>query len=126
MNLSRRIWLGGVVHFVFFTVVYAIVADESAGLTLFAAGIVFAGLVAGWTWVWWRRHGDLAADLDEADAADAVGPVGVFAAASLRPLALGVGMTGIVLGVVIGVWMTLVGLAIVVSQVALLVRDVDS
>ena len=126
MNLSRRIWLGGVVHFVFFTVVYAIVTDESAGLTLFAAGIVFAGLVAGWTWLWWRRHGDLPADLPDADAADAVGPVGVFAAASLRPLALGVGMTGIVLGVVIGVWMTLVGLAIVASQVALLVRDTDS
>jgi hypothetical protein len=50
----------------------------------------------------------------------------VFASASLRPLALGVGMTGIVLGVVIGVWMLLVGIAIVASQVALLVRDVDS
>jgi len=48
------------------------------------------------------------------------------ATASLRPLVLGVGMTGIVLGVVIGVWMVLVGLAIVASQVALLVRDVDS
>ena len=126
MNLSRRIWLGGVAHFVFFTIVYAIVANESAGLTLFAAGIVFAGLVAGWTWRWWRRHGDLPADLPDADASDAAGPVGVFTAASLRPLALGVGMTGIVLGVVIGVWMTLVGLAIVASQVALLVRDVDS
>jgi hypothetical protein len=120
------IWLGGVVHFAFFTVVYALVADESAGVTLFAAGIAFAGLVAGWTWVWWRRHGDLVSDLPETDASDEAGPVGVFAAASLRPLALGIGMTGIVLGVVIGVWMTLVGLAIVVSQVALLVRDVDS
>ena len=126
MNLSRRIWFGGVVHFVFFTLVYAIVADESAGLTLFAAGIVFAGLVAGWTSVWWRRHGDLAADLPDADGSDAAGPVGVFTAASLRPLALGAGMTGVVLGVVLGVWMTLVGLAIVASQVALLVRDTDS
>jgi hypothetical protein len=120
------IWFGGVVHFAFFAVVYAIVADESAGLTLFVAGVAFAGLVAGWTWVWWRRHGDLPSDLPEVDASDEAGPVGVFAAASLRPLALGVGMTGIVLGVVIGVWMTLVGLAIVASQVALLVRDVDS
>jgi hypothetical protein len=126
VNLSRRIWVGGVVHFAFFTVVYAIVADESAGLTLFAAGIVFAGLLAGWTSVWWRRHGDMPSDLPDVDASDAAGPVGVFASASLRPLALGAGMTGIVLGVVIGVWMTLVGLAIVASQVALLVRDVDS
>lgn len=126
MKLSRLIWIGGAVHFAFFTVVYAIVADDAAGLTLFAAGIAFAGLVAGATWVWWRRHGDLASDRADADASEESGPVGVFAAASLRPLALGAGMTGIVLGVVIGVWMTLVGLAIVASQVALLVRDTDS
>jgi hypothetical protein len=126
VKLSRLIWIGGAVHFAFFTVVYAIVADDAAGLTLFAAGIAFAGLVAGATWVWWRRHGDLASDRADADASEESGPVGVFAAASLRPLALGAGMTGIVLGVVIGVWMTLVGLAIVASQVALLVRDTDS
>jgi hypothetical protein len=126
VNLTRLIWIGGVVHFAFFAVVYAMVADESAGVTLFAAGIAFAGLVAGWTWVWWRRHGDLASDRADADTSDEAGPIGVFTAASLRPLALGVGMTGIALGVVIGVWMTLVGLAIVASQVALLVRDVDS
>jgi hypothetical protein len=126
VKLSRLIWIGGAVHFAFFTVVYAIVADDAAGLTLFAAGIAFAGLVAAATWVWWRRHGDLASDRADADASEESGPVGVFAAASLRPLALGAGMTGIVLGVVIGVWMTLVGLAIVASQVALLVRDTDS
>ena len=126
VNLSRRIWLGGVVHFVFFTVVYAIVADDVGG----------ADAVR-------RRHRlrRPRRRMDVGVVAPArrpcgrprrgrrlrrAGPVGVFAAASLRPLALGVGMTGIVLGVVIGVWMTLVGLAIVVSQVALLVRDVDS
>ena len=126
MRLSRLIWMGGVVHFVFFATVYAIVGDDKAGLTLLTAGVAFAGLVAAWTWVWWREHGDLSADGDEVDPSDDAGPVGVFAAASLRPLVLGVGMTGIVLGVVIGVWMVLVGLAIVASQVALLVRDVDS
>jgi hypothetical protein len=126
MRLSHLIWLGGVGHFAFFAIVYAIVADDKAGLTLFTAGIAFAGLIAAWTWVWWRGHGDLPADRAQADASDDAGPIGVFTAASLRPLVLGVGMAGIVLGVVIGVWMVLVGLAIVASQVALLVRDVDS
>ena len=72
MRLSRLIWLGGVVHFAFFATVYAIVADDAAGLTLFTAGIAFAALVAGWTALWWRRHGDLSADVAEADASDAV------------------------------------------------------
>ena len=126
MSLARLIWLGGVVHFTFFAIVYAIVGDDAAGLTLFAAGIAFTALIAGWTAVWWRRHGDLSSDDVDADVSDEAGPVGVFASASLRPLALGVGMTGIVLGVVLGVWLLLVGIAIVASQVALLVRDVDS
>jgi cytochrome c oxidase subunit IV len=126
VNLARLVWLGGVVNFTFFAIVYAIVGDDAAGLTLFVAGIGFAALVAGWTWMWWRQHDELAADRADADASDDAGPVGVFASASLRPLALGIGMTGIVLGVVIGVWMVLIGLAIVASQVALLIRDVDS
>ncbi len=126
MRLSRLIWLGGAVHFAFFATVYAIVGDDAAGLTLLTAGVAFSALVAAWTALWWRTHGDLSSDDVAADAADAAGPVGVFTAASLRPLVLGVGMTGIVLGVVLGVWMLLVGIAIVVSQVALLVRDVDS
>ena len=51
--------------------------------------------------------------------------VGVYPTASLRPLALAAGMTAVVLGVTLGSWMLIAGLAIVVSQVALLVRDAD-
>ena len=45
--------------------------------------------------------------------------------ASLRPLALGVGLSAAALGVVLGSWMLLGGVAIIASQVALLVRDAD-
>ena len=64
-------------------------------------------------------------DRTDADAVDEVGVVGVYPTASLRPLALGVGITAAVLGVVLGSWMLLAGVAIVASQVALLVRDAD-
>lgn len=127
MRLALAIWLAGVVHFGAFAVIYAIAADDAAGEVLLLAGVAFAALGAGWTWAWYRRHHDqLPSDRADADMSEGAGPVGVFPAASLRPLALGVGMTGVVLGIVVGVWMTLVGLAIVASQVALLVRDVDS
>jgi hypothetical protein len=127
MRLALAIWLAGAVHFTAFAVIYAVSADEAAGEVLLLAGVGFAALGAGWTWLWYRRHGDeLPSDRADADVSEGAGPVGVFPAASLRPLALGVGMTGVVLGLVIGVWMLLVGLAIVASQVALLVRDVDS
>ena len=127
MRLALAIWLGGVVHYAAFAVIYAIATDEAAGEVLLIGGIPFAALGAGWTWVWYRHHRDqMPSDRADADVGEGAGPVGVFPAASLRPLTLGVGMTGIVLGLVIGIWMTLVGLAIVASQVALLVRDVDS
>jgi hypothetical protein len=127
MRVTLAIWLAGIVHYGLFAVIYAIVTDEAAGEVLLLAGVPFAALGAGWTWVWHRHHGDqLASDRADADMAEGAGPVGVFPAASLRPLTLGVGMTGVILGLVVGLWMTLVGLAIVASQVALLVRDVDS
>jgi hypothetical protein len=40
-------------------------------------------------------------------------------------VAVAVGMTGIALGVVLGSWMTMAGVALVASQVALLTRDAD-
>ncbi len=45
--------------------------------------------------------------------------------ASLRPLALAAGISASALGFVLGSWMLLGGVAIIASQVALLVRDAD-
>ena len=51
--------------------------------------------------------------------------VGIYPSASLRPLALAFGASAAVLGVALGSWMTIAGVAIVASQVALLTRDAD-
>jgi type IV secretory pathway TrbD component len=51
--------------------------------------------------------------------------VGVYPTASLRPLALATGMTAAALGVAVGSWMVIAGVAVIASQVALLVRDAD-
>ena len=56
---------------------------------------------------------------------DETGIVGVYPTASLRPLALGVGITATALGVVLGSWMSIAGVGIIASQVALLTRDAD-
>jgi hypothetical protein len=126
MRIERTIWLGGIVHFTVFAAIYGVVGDDPVGFVLLVAGIGFAALVAFWTLLWSRRHGERPSDDTDADASDDSGVVQTFAVASLRPLALGFGITGIALGLVIGIWLTLVGSAIVASQVALLVRDIDS
>ena len=72
----------------------------------------------------WRRRNPRAhprpQDRVDADARDETGIVGVFPTASLRPLALGVGITATALGVVLGSWMSIAGVGIIASQVALL------
>ncbi len=126
MKVEILLWAGVTVHFAFVGVLYGFVGDDPAGaaLLLIAAGL--GGLVAGWLWSWRRRHhARRPEDLVDADAPDGTGVVGVYPTASLRPLALATGMTALALGVVVGSWMAIAGIAIVASQVALLVRDAD-
>jgi hypothetical protein len=119
-------WVGVTVYYTVLGVIYLAVGGEPAGVSLLFLAAAFGGLVAGWVWNEDRgRPGVDPQDDTDADAPDDTGVVGVYPTASLRPLAVAVGMTGTVLGVVVGSWMTMAGLAIVASQVALLVRDLD-
>jgi len=126
VRLQLLHWVGVTVYFAGIGLIYLAVGGEAAGLALLFLASAFGGLVAGWLWSQDREGSRLDPQDDvDADAPDAVGVVGVYPTASLRPLAVAVGMTGTVLGIVVGSWMTMAGLAIVASQVALLVRDLD-
>lgn len=107
-------------------VIYALVGGDPAGVSVLLAGSGLGGLVAGWTWDWSRKHDERVEDRADVDASDLTGIVGVYPTASLRPLALAIGVTAIVLGIPLGSWMSMIGLAIVGSQVLLLTRDTDT
>ncbi len=126
MRLELILWTGVVVYFTLIGALYWLVNGDAAGASLLLMATGLGGLVAGWTWDW-RRHHDhpRPEDRTDADVVDEAGVVGVYPAASVRPLALAVGITAAMLGLVLGSWMALVGVAIVASQVALLVRDAD-
>jgi hypothetical protein len=126
VKLELILWSGVTVHFIAFGVFYAVIGDDPAGAVLLLLGAGLGALVAYWTWGWRRKHPHpRPEDRSDADVADEAGVVGRFPTASVRPLAIAVGMTGAVLGVVFGSWMTVAGLVLVASQVALLVRDAD-
>ena len=126
MKTEGLFWAGGALYFAVIGAVYLAVGDDPIGVALLVASTALGGLVAGWIWSWRRHDGaPRPSDLDDSDASDETGVVGVYPTASLRPLALGAGMSAIALGTVLGSWMTAAGVAIVASQVALLVRDAD-
>lgn len=126
MRLEALLWSGVVVYYVVVGVIYLAVGGDTAGVALLLLAAAFGGLVAGWTWDWGHRHGPRIEDRGDADASDLTGIVGIYPTASLRPLALAFGVTATVLGVPLGSWMTMIGLAVIASQVLLLTRDSDT
>ena len=126
MRTETILWTGVTVYYAVIGVIYMLVSDDPIGVSvlLFATGL--GGLVAGWSWDWGRRHGQRVEDRGDTDASDATGIVGVYPTESLRPVALAVGSTALVLGIPLGSWLSMIGLAIVASQVMLLVRDLDT
>jgi hypothetical protein len=126
MRLETILWVGVTVYFTVIGAIYWLVDGDPAGASLLLMATGLGGLVAGWMWDWRRRNPHpRPQDRVDGDAGDETGLIGVFPTASLRPLALGLGITAAALGVVLGSWMSIAGVGIVASQVALLTRDAD-
>ena len=125
MKSERSLWLGVTVYFAVIAAISGAVGGEPAGVVALCAAGAFGGLVAGWSWRWSRQHGPRPADRDDADVADELGDVGIYPSASLRPLGVAGGFTLALLGLPLGSWMTVAGIALLASQVGLIVRDRD-
>lgn len=125
MRAEAVLWGGVTLYFGVLAVLYAAVGGEAAGVTVLAVAAAFGGLVAGWSWRWTRQHPAPAGDLPNRDVVDDHGSVGIYPTASLRPLGVAAGFTLLLLGLPLGSWMSVAGLALLASQVGLLVRDRD-
>lgn len=126
MRLETILWAGVAVYFAVIGLIYLLVSDDPIGTTVLFSAAVFGGLVAGWSWRWGRLHGTRIEDRGDTDASDSTGIVGVYPTESLRPVALAIGSTLLLVGVPLGSWLSVIGFAIIASQVILLVRDMDT
>ncbi len=125
MRIEAILWTGVACYLALIGITYLFVSGEVIGVTILLFASAGGGLIGGWLWHWNRSNTVRAEDISDADASAEVGVVGVYPSASMRPLGVAIGMTGVALGVAVGLWMTLAGLAIIASQVTLLVRDAD-
>lgn len=126
MRLEAILWTGVTVYFAAIGLVYLSVGGDATGVALLLIATGLGGLVAGWTWHWTRRHDERVEDRADVDAIDHTGVVGVYPTASLRPIALAAGTTAVLVGVAIGSWLSMIGIAVVTSQLLLLTHDSDT
>jgi hypothetical protein len=126
MRLETLLWAGVTLYFAVIGVIYLFVSDDPVGVSILLSATGLGGIIAGWSWDWGRRHGERIEDRAEADASDATGIVGVYPTESLRPVALALGATALLLGIPLGSWLSMIGIAIIASQLMLLVRDLDT
>ncbi|WP_051063215.1 aa3-type cytochrome oxidase subunit IV [Ilumatobacter nonamiensis] len=126
MKIEAILWTGVAVFYIVIGLLYLAVGGDTAGVVLLLLATGLGGLVAGWVWDWTRRNGERVENRADVDAIDSTGVVGVYPTASLRPLALAIGVTAMFLGIPLGSWLSMVGIAIVASQVLLLTRDTDT
>lgn len=103
--------------------VYVGVGGEPAGAVLLTIAIVFAGLIGGWLWLWVSRNPPRAEDRADGTMADETGELGTFVTGSWRPFSMAVAATIIGVGLAIGPWLALIGVALLVYNVIGLVQD---
>lgn len=126
MRVEAILWTAVTAYFAAIGLIYLSVGGDATGVALLLIATGLGGLVAGWTWHWTRRHDQRVEDRGDVDAIDNTGVVGVYPTASLRPIALAAGTTAVLVGVAIGSWLSMIGIAIVTSQLLLLTHDSDT
>lgn len=125
MKVQTIMWLMIALFYAIVGGIYLALSGDPAGATVLLIGCPFGGLIAGWLWHFQHNSPPFAADQVDGNPADETGVVGTYTTDSIRPLALAIGFVAAWLGLVVGLWLTGTALALIGSQVMLIVRDAD-
>lgn len=125
MKVQMIMWMMIALFYAIVGAIYLALSGDPAGATVLLIACPFGGLVAGWLWHHQHDSPTFAADRVDGDPTDETGIVGTYTSDSIRPLALAVGFVAAWLGLVVGLWLTGTALALIASQIMLIVRDAD-
>jgi ABC-type Fe3+ transport system permease subunit len=111
------LFVGVAVFFAISGAIYAAFSTDPAGNAALIISVLMASLIAFFLWMQYRRRGARLQDTKSARIEEAAGPLAFFPPSSHYPVvaALGTALTG--LGVIFGLWLFLIGLAVTVHGV---------
>jgi Cytochrome c oxidase subunit IV len=118
MKTETRVVGVGVVFLATISAIYWFTSYEDTGTTLLSVGALAYLFMCGYLFIQTRRiRNRRPEDREDASMADSIGPIGFFPAASVWPIALGLGVVVIAVSLVFGPWFFVIGVVLAVGAI---------
>ena len=126
MNASWKLFGGLSVFYVLVTVIYWQVGGEEVGIAGMLLSACLAGMVGFYVWFTQKRIGvTLPEDNLTAEIADGAGELGFYSPHSWWPLPVALSACVFALGLIIGWWLSLIGLGALVISIIGMVTEYE-
>jgi len=126
MKASWKLFGGLSVFYVLMTVIYWQVGGEEVGIAGMLLSACLAGMVGFYVWFTQKRIGvTLPEDNLTAEIADGAGELGFYSPHSWWPLPVALGACVFALGLIIGWWLSLIGLGALVISIIGMVTEYE-
>ena len=126
MKVSWKLFGGLSVFYVIMTVIYWQIGGEEVGIAGMLLSACLAGMVGFYVWFTQKRIGvTLPEDNLTAEIADGAGELGFYSPHSWWPLPVAVSACVFALGLIIGWWLSLIGLGALVISIIGMVTEYE-
>jgi uncharacterized membrane protein HdeD (DUF308 family) len=116
MRVEALLFAGTCVFFAIVATVYGLLSRDPAGTAVLAVSGAMALVISFYFGYRSHRFGPRPQDRHDADIADGAGPVAFFSPRSHAPLGVALAASILALGIVFGLWLTLLGAAMLAAS----------
>ncbi len=118
MKANWKLFSGLAVFYAIMAVIYYEVGGETVGITGMILAACLAGMVGFYVWFTQKRIGfDIPSDDLQGEIADDAGELGFYSPHSWWPLPVALSACAMGLGLIIGWWLTLIGLGTILISI---------
>jgi hypothetical protein len=118
MKANWKLFSGLAVFYAIMAVIYYEVGGETVGITGMILAACLAGMVGFYVWFTQKRIGfDIPSDDLQGEIADDAGELGFYSPHSWWPLPVALSACAMGLGLIIGWWLTLIGLGTILMSI---------